>query len=103
MQNKNARRRALCGTLSTFLFKDEVGGDRSQPQQRGIVVKHFDSHPVITQDTSKDSRQAILAKADDFLTKAQRRRSPDWAKEAKSRRGFSVGGTPMTNNPKNGS
>ncbi len=71
MQNKKARRRALCGTLSTLLFEDEVGGDRSQPQQRGIVVTHSDSRSVITQDTHKDSRQAKSAKAKKFRSKYQ--------------------------------
>ena len=36
MQSKKAQRRALCGSLSTFLLEDGVGGVRSQPQQRGI-------------------------------------------------------------------
>jgi hypothetical protein len=67
MQNKKARRRALCGTLSRFLFEDEVRGDRSQPQQRGIVVTHSDSRSVITQDTPEDSRQAKSAKAEKFF------------------------------------
>jgi hypothetical protein len=66
MQRKKARRRALCGTLSTFLREDEVGGARSKPQQtstssvesRDIGVTHSDSQLVITQGNSKDSRPA---------------------------------------------
>jgi hypothetical protein len=44
MQRKKARRRALCGTLSTFLLEDEVGGVRSQPQQRGILLRALSAH-----------------------------------------------------------
>jgi hypothetical protein len=39
MQSKKARRSALCGTSSTFLLEDEIGGVRSQPQQRGILLR----------------------------------------------------------------
>lgn len=39
MQSKKARRRALCGTLSTLLLEDEVGCVRSQPQRRGIFLR----------------------------------------------------------------
>jgi hypothetical protein len=76
MQNKKARRRALCGTLSTFLFEDEVGSDRSQPQQRGVVVTHSDSRPVITQGNTKGSRPAESTKVEKFSIKGPRIKDP---------------------------
>ena len=66
MQRKKARRRALCGTLSTFLREDEVGGVRSKPQQRDIGVTHSDSRLVITQGNSKGSRPVEAAKVENF-------------------------------------
>ena len=57
---------ALCGTLSTFLREDEVGGVRSKPQQRDIDVTHSDSRLVITQGNRKGSRPAESAKVENF-------------------------------------
>jgi hypothetical protein len=69
MQTKRERRRAPCGTLSTLLVEDEVGGVRSKPQQRDIGVTHSYSRPVITQGNSKGSRPVEAAKVENFSIK----------------------------------
>ena len=76
MQRKKARRRALCGTLSTFLREDEVGGVRSKPQQRDIGVTHSDSRLVITQGNTKGSRPAESAKVENFSIKVPMIKDP---------------------------
>ena len=69
MQREKARRRALCGTLSTFLFEDEVGGVRSKPQHRDIGVTHSYSRPVMTQGNSNGSKPVEAAKVENFSIK----------------------------------
>jgi hypothetical protein len=76
MPRKKARRRALCGTLSTFLCEDEVGDARSKPQQRDIGVTHSYSRLVITQGNPRDSRPVKAAKVENFSIKVPRIKDP---------------------------
>ena len=85
MQRKKERKRALdstelaevCGTLSTFLREDEVGGVRSKPQQTGIGVTYSYSRPVITQGNTKGTRPMEAAKVENFSIKGPMIKEPN--------------------------